>query len=50
MAGETRGKFLASRRHTNRRSGVHDVVFGQLPGFFKNEAELRAIWSAPDRR
>jgi hypothetical protein len=24
--------------------------FGKLPGFFKDEAELRAIWSAPDTR
>src|SRR5207249_11264818 len=26
------------------------LLFGQLPDFFKNEAELRAIWSAPDTR
>jgi type I restriction enzyme R subunit len=26
------------------------LLFGQLPEFFKNEAELRAIWSAPDTR
>jgi type I restriction enzyme, R subunit len=25
-------------------------LFGQLPGFFKNEAELRTIWSEPDTR
>jgi type I restriction enzyme R subunit len=27
-----------------------EMLFGKLPGFFKNEAELRAIWSAPDTR
>ncbi len=27
-----------------------ELLFGKLPGFFKNEAELRAIWSAPDTR
>ena len=27
-----------------------EVLFGKLPEFFKNEAELRAIWSAPDTR
>jgi len=26
------------------------LLFGQLPEFFKDEAELRAIWSAPDTR
>ena len=26
------------------------LLYGQLPDFFKNEAELRAIWSAPDTR
>ena len=26
------------------------LLFGQLPDFFTNEAELRAIWSAPDTR
>ena len=26
------------------------MLFGKLPDFFKNEAELRAIWSAPDTR
>jgi len=26
------------------------LLFGKLPEFFKNEAELRAIWSAPDTR
>ncbi len=26
------------------------LLFGQLPDFFKDEAELRAIWSAPDTR
>jgi type I restriction enzyme R subunit len=26
------------------------LLFGQLPDFFKNEAELRALWSAPDTR
>ena len=26
------------------------ALFGELPGFFKDEAELRAIWSAPDTR
>ncbi len=25
-------------------------LFGRLPDFFKNEAELRALWSAPDTR
>ncbi len=27
-----------------------ELLFGKLPEFFKNEAELRAIWSAPDTR
>jgi type I restriction enzyme R subunit len=27
-----------------------EMLFGRLPAFFKDEAELRAIWSAPDTR
>ena len=27
-----------------------EMLFGQLPEFFKDETELRAIWSAPDTR
>lgn len=27
-----------------------ETLFGKLPDFFKNEAELRAIWSDPDTR
>ena len=27
-----------------------EILFGKLPEFFKNEAELRAIWSLPDTR
>jgi len=27
-----------------------EVLFGKLPEFFKNESELRALWSAPDTR
>ena len=27
-----------------------ELLFGQLPDFFKDEAELRTIWSAPDTR
>jgi type I restriction enzyme R subunit len=27
-----------------------EMLFGKLPEFFKNEAELRAIWSVPDTR
>ncbi len=27
-----------------------EQLFGKLPGFFKDEDELRAIWSAPDTR
>jgi type I restriction enzyme, R subunit len=27
-----------------------EMLFGKLPEFFKNEAELRTIWSAPDTR
>jgi type I restriction enzyme R subunit len=27
-----------------------EMLFGRLPSFFKDEAELRAIWSAPDTR
>ena len=27
-----------------------EILFGKLPEFFKDEAELRAIWSAPDTR
>jgi type I restriction enzyme R subunit len=27
-----------------------EMLFGKLPDFFKNETELRALWSAPDTR
>ena len=27
-----------------------EMLFGKLPDFFKNEAELRALWSLPDTR
>ena len=27
-----------------------EMLFGKLPEFFKNEAELRALWSPPDTR
>jgi type I restriction enzyme R subunit len=27
-----------------------ELLFGKLPEFFKNEAELRALWSVPDTR
>jgi type I restriction enzyme R subunit len=27
-----------------------ELLFGRLPDFFQNEAELRTIWSAPDTR
>ena len=27
-----------------------EMLFGKLPEFFKNEAELRALWTAPDTR
>jgi len=27
-----------------------EMLFGQLPAFFKNEDELRALWSVPDTR
>ncbi len=27
-----------------------ELLFGKLPDFFQNEAELRALWSAPDTR
>jgi type I restriction enzyme R subunit len=27
-----------------------EMLFGRLPEFFKNEAELRELWSAPDTR
>jgi type I restriction enzyme, R subunit len=27
-----------------------EMLFGKLPDFFKNEAELRTIWSLPDTR
>ncbi len=27
-----------------------EMLFGKLPEFFKNEAELRELWSAPDTR
>ena len=27
-----------------------EMLFGKLPAFFKNEAELRVLWSAPDTR
>jgi len=27
-----------------------EILFGRLPDFFKNEAELRTLWSVPDTR
>jgi len=27
-----------------------EMLFGQLPDFFKDEAELRILWSLPDTR
>ncbi|CUS37278.1 EcoAI/FtnUII family type I restriction enzme subunit R [Candidatus Nitrospira nitrificans] len=27
-----------------------EILFGKLPEFFRNEAELRALWSSPDTR
>ena len=27
-----------------------EMLFGKLPDFFKNEMELRALWSVPDTR
>lgn len=27
-----------------------ELLFGKLPEFFKNEADLRALWSVPDTR
>ncbi|HZU53162.1 MAG TPA: DEAD/DEAH box helicase family protein [Holophagaceae bacterium] len=27
-----------------------ELLFGKLPGFFKDEVELRTLWSAPDTR
>jgi len=27
-----------------------ELLFGKLPEFFKNEDDLRALWSAPDTR
>lgn len=27
-----------------------EALFGKLPDFFKNEEELRALWSRPDTR
>lgn len=27
-----------------------ELLFGELPGFFEDESELRAIWSVPDTR
>src|SRR4029077_2727533 len=27
-----------------------EMLFGRLPEFFKNENELRSLWSAPDTR
>jgi type I restriction enzyme R subunit len=27
-----------------------ELLYGKLPAFFQNEAELRALWSAPDTR
>ena len=27
-----------------------EMLFGKLPDFFKNEADLRALWSAPITR
>jgi len=26
------------------------MLFGKLPEFFKDETQLRALWSAPDTR
>ena len=27
-----------------------EMLFGKLPAFFKDEAELRALWSKPETR
>jgi type I restriction enzyme, R subunit len=42
--------LLASGRHPDVGAAVPGVLFGKLPEFFKDEAELRKIWSAPDTR
>ena len=41
---------LAPGRHTDVRQQFMEMLFGKLPEFFKNEAELRALWSAPTPR
>jgi hypothetical protein len=42
--------LLAPRRHSDVRTAIHGDLFGNLPEFFKDEDELRALWSAPDTR
>ena len=38
------------RRAGNMRQALIEMLFGKLPDFFKDEAELRTLWSAPDTR
>lgn len=42
--------LLASRRNADVSSTFIKMLFGKLPEFFEDEAELRAILSAPDTR
>ena len=45
--------FLASWigiAHVRPFQQFMEMLFGKLPEFFKDEAELRALWSAPDTR
>ena len=39
-----------STPNAERRTRFLGLLFGRLPDFFKDEAELRALWSAPDTR
>jgi type I restriction enzyme R subunit len=38
--------FCATQEHAQ----FLEMLFGRLPEFFRDEAELRALWSAPDTR
>ena len=43
--------LLEPRRHADvGRSSSWKALFGKLPEFFKDEAELRKLWSDPDTR
>ncbi len=43
-------RLLAPRRNAHVRPAIHGVIVWPTAEFFKDETELRALWSAPDTR